>query len=123
MAKKHTIPTEAMKFTEARPQLSELLNRVHRLESRILIKKGEIPVAAIVSIQDLERLEEWSAKREENFTIFDEIGAAFADVSDEELEREVNRAVAEARKELRAEQEEREKREPYQLNRVQAANR
>jgi hypothetical protein len=82
-----------------------LLNRVFRREARIVIKKGDIPVAALVSMRDLERLEEWQAKREANFAILDEIGAAFAGVSPEEIERETTKALAEVRAEARAERE------------------
>jgi prevent-host-death family protein len=101
------IPTERMKFTEARPQLSELLNRVHDREVRVLISKGKLPVAALVSIEDLERLNQLDAQREADFRIFDEIGAAFADQTPEQIEEEVNRAVAEVRAEMRRERESR----------------
>jgi prevent-host-death family protein len=98
-----TIPTESLRFTEARPQLSELLNRVYRREARIVVKKGNIPVAAIVSIDDLERLNRFDAEWEADFAIFEEVGKLFADQSDEEIEREVAKAVAEVRAEMRAE--------------------
>jgi prevent-host-death family protein len=102
---KPLIPTETLKFTEARPQLSELLNRVFRREARIVIQKGDIPVAAIVSMLDLERLEKEDAEWESGFEILDEISAAFGDVSPEEIERETARALAEVRAESRAERE------------------
>ena len=100
-----TIPTEKMKFTEARPQLSELLNRVHDRELRVLISKGNLSVAALVSVEDLERLNRMDAQREADFRIFDEIGAAFADQTPEQIEEEVDRAVAEIRAEMRRERE------------------
>ncbi len=99
---KYLTPTETLKFTEARPQLSELLNRVFRREARIVIQKGDIPVAALVSLSDLERLQKLDAEWGKGFEIFDEIGAAFADVPPEELQREVDRALAEARARRRA---------------------
>lgn len=99
------IPTRTMKFTEARPQLSDLLNRVHDKELRLKVTKGNLPVAAIVSIDDLERLDQLDAQREKDFKIFDEIGAAFADVPPEEIEREVAKALAEVRAEMRRERE------------------
>ncbi len=102
-----TIPTEKMKFTEARPQLSELLNRVHDRELRVLISKGNLAVAALVSVEDLERLNQLDAQREADFRIFDEIGAAFADQTPEPIGEEVDRAVAEVRAEMRCERESR----------------
>src|SRR5262245_20389541 len=99
---KYVPQTETLKFSEARPQLSELLNRVFRREARIVITKDDIPVAALVSMNDLERLEKWSAEREKDFEVFDEIGAAFADLSDEEIEALAAEALAEVRADRRA---------------------
>ncbi|HYI24408.1 MAG TPA: type II toxin-antitoxin system prevent-host-death family antitoxin [Thermomicrobiales bacterium] len=99
------IPTQRMKFTEARPQLSELLNRVHDREMRVMISKGNLPVAAIVSVEDLERLNQLDAKREADFDIFREIGDAFADQTPEEIEKNVGRIVAELREEMRRERQ------------------
>ena len=93
--------TETMKASEARQQFSQLLNRVFRGEARVIVEKSGIPVAAIVSAQDLEWLNRLDAEREQQFKILDEIGEAFKDVPDDELEREVARAVAEGRAKLR----------------------
>ncbi|CAN5710489.1 hypothetical protein BH23CHL4_BH23CHL4_29490 [soil metagenome] len=97
-----SIPTQAMKFSEARPRLSELLNRVFGKEMRIVIKKGDIPVAALVSIDDLERLSQLDARRDADVQVLDEIGAAFADQTPEQIGREVARAVAQTRADERA---------------------
>jgi|SRR6478735_3772073 prevent-host-death family protein len=97
------IPTETYKFTEARPQLSELLNRVFRLEARLLISKGNIPVAAIVSVNDLERLNRLDAERAADFEIFEQISSKFLDQTPEEIERAVAEALAEVRAEKAAE--------------------
>lgn len=94
---KLAIPTQVLKFTEARPRLSELLNAVFRHETRVLIRKGSIPVAAIVSVEDLERLNRWDAEREQAFAVFEEVSAAFADQAPERIEQEVARALAEVR--------------------------
>ncbi len=95
--------TETVKASEARQQFSRLLNRVFRGEARVVVEKSGIPVAAIISAQDLEWLNRLDAEREQQFKILDEIGEAFKGVPDEELEREVARAVAEAREKLREE--------------------
>lgn len=86
-----------MKASEARQQFSQVLNKVFRRETRVLVEKSGIPVAAIISAQDLERLQRLEEEREKDFGIIDEMRAAFKDVPDEELEREVARAVASAR--------------------------
>src|SRR5687767_9323066 len=88
------IPTESLKFTEARPILSKLLDRVFRREARVRIFKGSVPVAAIVSIRDLERLEEYDRERAEQFEVFHRIGERFTDLSPEEIEEQVAQTIA-----------------------------
>jgi prevent-host-death family protein len=97
--------TETMKISDVKQQLNSLVNRVYRRETRVLIEKSGIPVAGIVSVQDLRRLDQLYRERAERFKILDEIGDAFKDVPADELEREVAKALAEARAELRTEQE------------------
>ncbi len=93
--------TKTLKTTEARQQWSELLNEVFKGETRIVVEKSGVPVAAIVSAEDLARMTEYERKREERFKILDKIGAAFKDIPLEELEREVDKAVAQAREDIR----------------------
>ena len=92
---------QTLKFTEARQQFSQVVNRVFKREARVIVEKSGIPVAAIISAQDLERMMAWEAEREEDFAILDEIGEAFKDVPDEEVEREVARALSQVRQEQR----------------------
>ena len=92
-----------MKASEARAQWSRLLNAVFRGEQRVVIEKSGIPVAAIVSASDLERLLRLGAAHERDFAILNEIGEAFRGVPPDELEQEVDRAVTEARAEMRGE--------------------
>jgi len=75
---------------------------VFNREARIIIEKSGIPVAAIVSTADVERLERLERERLADFSIIDEIQQAFGDVPDQELEQEVARAVREARGAIRA---------------------
>jgi prevent-host-death family protein len=93
---------ETMKFTDARQQLSRVINRVARHETRVLIEKSGVPVAALVSADDLKRLTALEERRREQFAAIGRISDAFADVPIDELERQVEQAVAEARAELRA---------------------
>ena len=97
--------THIMNVTHARENWSKVINAVFRRQQRVVLEKAGIPVAALVSPQDLERLRRYDAEREADFAVLDRIGAAFADVPYDELEREVAKANAEARAELRAERE------------------
>jgi prevent-host-death family protein len=74
------VPTESLKFTEARPIISNLLDRVFRREVGVRIFKGSAPVAAIVSIRDLERLEKYDRERAERFRALESQAEKFADL-------------------------------------------
>jgi prevent-host-death family protein len=91
------ITFQTMNVSDARKQWSELLNKVARKETRVLVEKSGAPVAAIVSADDLRRLQEMDARRWRDGTVLEEIGRAFVDVPEEELEREIARALAEVR--------------------------
>lgn len=97
----HNIKT--VKASEARQHFSEITNEVFRGETRILIEKSGVPVAAVVSAQDLEALVRREQEREELSQLLDEMSEPFKDISEEEVEREVMAAVLRARRELRDE--------------------
>jgi prevent-host-death family protein len=93
---------QTMKASQARQEFSQLLNKVFRRETRVVVEKSGIPVAAIISAEDLERLQQLEEQRRQHFAAIEAVGAAFRDVPDEQLEREVARAVSEARAKQRA---------------------
>ena len=95
-------PTETITATAARQHFASVINRVARKQARVLIEKSGIPVAGIVSAGDLRRLDQLDEERAEQFSIIDEMRAAFRDVPDEEIEREVARTIAGIRAERRA---------------------
>jgi prevent-host-death family protein len=88
---------QVVKATDARQQFSELVNRVFRERTRVVIERSGIPVAALISAQELERFERLEAERGERFAALEETGRAFGDVPAGELEREVTRAIARVR--------------------------
>lgn len=92
---------QTVNATAARQQFSELVNRVFRREARVLIEKSGIPVAAIISADDLEKLGRLEAERERDFAVLDEVGRAFQDVPPAVIEREVAKAVRSVRSERR----------------------
>jgi prevent-host-death family protein len=97
--------TQTMKISEVKQQLNRLVNQVYRRETRVMVEKSGIPVAGIVSAEDLRRLDQLDRERAERFKVLEEFGEAFKDVPVEELEREVARALAEVRAERRAQHE------------------
>jgi prevent-host-death family protein len=95
--------TVTLNVTEARQQFSQLLNQVYRGEVRVVIEKNGIPVAALMSFRDLEWFDQRREQWDKDFEVLHEIGELFKDVPEEELEHQVAKAVAEARRELREE--------------------
>ena len=98
------IPTEtAMKLTDAKQHLSQVINTVASGESRVLVEKSGLPVAAIISVEEYRRFkaqdEANRVRRRELVEKFARFSDAFADVSDDELERELAKAQAEVRAE------------------------
>src|SRR4051794_15385633 len=102
---KPKVTTETMKISDVRSKINTLVNEVFRHEKRVIVEKSGIPVAAIISMDDLERFDFLQRKRAERFKIVDEIRAAFAGIPPEELEREAEKAVVQARAKLRADRE------------------
>lgn len=88
---------ETMNVTEARKQFSETLNRVHRGEARVVVEKSGIPVGVLVSPEDAEELRLLDEKSERALKALEAMQAAFADVPEEEFDRELKRAIADAR--------------------------
>ena len=91
--------TQTMKISEVKTQFSSLVNRVYRRETRVVVEKRGIPVAALVSTADLARLDHLDKERADRFKVLDEMRAAFKDVPPEETERETDRITAEIRSE------------------------
>ncbi len=94
-------PTQKIPISKVKNSLSGLIETVSREETRILIEKNGAPVAALVSVDDLDRLSQWEREREARFSVIDRMREAFADVPPEEIEREAERTVAEARERIR----------------------
>lgn len=85
---------QTMTATDVRQQFASVINRVARKEARVVVEKSGVPVAGIVTADDLERLER--LEREADFAIIDELREAFRDVPDEEIERETDRILGTA---------------------------
>jgi prevent-host-death family protein len=97
--------TETMKISEVKQQLNSLVNRVYRKETRVLVQKSGIPVAGIVSADDLARLDQLDREWDERTRAIERFSQAFADVPVEEVEAEVARIIAEGRRRRAAEAE------------------
>lgn len=94
--------TQTLEAEDARARWSDILRRVFHRQTRVLVEEGGIPVAAIVSTEDLERLNQLDAEIAADLAVLDAAQQCFADVRPEELEARIAQAIAEARAERRA---------------------
>lgn len=94
-----------MNLSDTKQHLSRLVNSVARGESRVVVEKSGLPVAAIISTEEYRRFkrheQEREAVRARMYEAFGRFSDAFDDIPDEELERELAKAQAEVRAELR----------------------
>jgi prevent-host-death family protein len=97
--------TQVMKISDVKNTLSSLVNKVYRKEARVLVEKAGIPVAALVSADDLNRLQQLDRAWNERTNAIERFSQAFADVPTEEAEAEVTRIIAERRQQRAAEAE------------------
>ena len=86
--------TQTMKISDVKNQLSSVVNKVYRNETRVLVEKSGIPVAAIISADDLKRFAQLEREREQRFAVIDRAREAFAGVPFEEIEAETDRIIA-----------------------------
>ena len=93
--------TQVMKASDVRAQWSQLLNKVFRSKTRVVVEKSGIPVAAVISAEDLQRFTQMEEQRARRFKVLDRIGEAFKDVPEKEIDREVKKAISEVRAEKR----------------------
>jgi len=86
-----------MKISDVKNGLSSLVNKVYRKETRILVEKAGIPVAALVSADDLHRLQQLDRAWDEGTRAIERFSQAFADVPVDELEAQIAQIIAEGR--------------------------
>jgi hypothetical protein len=97
--------TQTMKLSDVEACLSSLVDAISRQQTRILIETDGVPVAALISIEDLQQLVILDEERAERWQILEAMRAPFRGVPTEEIEREAAKAIAEVRAERRAARE------------------
>jgi prevent-host-death family protein len=99
--------TRTLKISDVKARLSSLVNEVYRQQTRVLVEKAGIPVAALVSVRDLQRLAQLDEERAERRRVLESMREPFRGIPAEEVERETAKAVAKVRTETAAERERR----------------
>ena len=96
--------TDTMSITDARANLSELVNEVYRTGRRVSIEKSGLPVAALVSRDDLEQLVQLEITRQQALVTLlrhrAEAVSSFAGETEEEIMEQAVLAAREARSAL-----------------------
>ena len=94
-----TPPIQSLSTEETRECWPDLLARIARNDVRLIVEEDGTPVAAVVSAEDYAVLSRLEARRKAAFAVIEQMSQAFADVPDDELEREIEQALAEVRAE------------------------
>ena len=82
--------------TELHQKLGELLDGVYRNGDRLIVKRANKPLAAIVPI---ETYKEMFQQREKTFSVLDRIWDKVPTVSEEEAQADIEQAITEGRAE------------------------
>ena len=91
-----------MKLSDTKQQLSKLVNQVAQGQSRVVVEKSGLAVAAIISTAEYQRFLQLEADRARRFAALSHISAALADIPVDELEAEVQRTIEDTRARRRA---------------------
>jgi prevent-host-death family protein len=92
-----------MNATQVRQQWSKILGDVYKEQKRVVVEKSGIPVAGVVSVRDLRRLNELDEQQAADRQLLEALRQPFQAIPPAELEREVAKAVKQARAEIRKE--------------------
>jgi PHD/YefM family antitoxin component YafN of YafNO toxin-antitoxin module len=98
-----TPTNQTVDMSEVEAKLDELVAGVAKKGTRVILEADGVPVAALVSPRDLERLMAFDEEHREARETVSEMRAAFAGIPPEEIEREAERAWADVKAEVRAE--------------------
>jgi prevent-host-death family protein len=95
-------PVRTVEAAQAQRSFDDLLDEVSDQRTRVVLERDGKTVAALISAADLEYLEHMDRQRAEHFKAIQEIQARNADKDPEEVERDIAEAIAEMRAEARA---------------------
>lgn len=97
--------TRTLQLSEVGDQLPPMADEVAKGEIRVIVERSGSPIAALVSADDFLRWSQWDEQRRARLEVIDRMRAAFADVPTEEIEQEVEKALAEVRAEMTTERD------------------
>ena len=89
--------TQVMNASDVRQQWSKVLNKVFNTQTKIIVEKSGIPVAAVISAQELQRFSQMEKARNERFKALDKMRQAFRGIPSEKINQEVAKAITQVR--------------------------
>ncbi len=92
---------QTLKASDVRSNWSQLLNKVFRNQTRVIVEKSGIPIAAVISAEDLVRFTQLEEQRKERFKVLDRMREAFKNIPAEKVEQEIEKAIKQVRAENR----------------------
>jgi len=95
-------PPEAVDLDHVDNDLALLVERTAGDGRRLLLRRAGSPIAVVLPVRDVDRLDRLDGEREDKFAVLHRVSAAFRDVDPAEVEREAVRALSEARAKRRA---------------------
>lgn len=100
------VRTERSSEIDVESQLTSAVDRIARGADHLDVMDGDTPVAVVVPVEIYQRFRRMDeANRQALHEAFTKISQAFADVPDDELERELEKARVEYRAEKRTERD------------------
>jgi hypothetical protein len=97
--------TQTLSTAAASRAFTELVHKVSQHETRVVVEENGKAIAALIAADDLARLNRLDAERERAGSVFDEIHARNAHFDPDEVERDVAQALEEVRAQERARKE------------------
>lgn len=91
--------TQTLRSSQARDAWGQILDQVACRETRVVVERDGVPVAAIVSTDDLARLEQLEQQRQRDLATLRASQDGFKDEPADDVEREIARALSEVRAE------------------------
>ncbi|KYP79594.1 type II toxin-antitoxin system prevent-host-death family antitoxin [Ferroacidibacillus organovorans] len=88
---------QVMKSSDVREHWSEVINLVSRDQARVVVEKSGVPVAGLVSPDDLEWLKQRDSRLVDLRRVMDQMRDAFVDFPEDEFNKEVERALSSVR--------------------------
>lgn len=103
MSKPNPKEPDVMSASEVRQHFGDVVNRVARGEGRVIVEKHGAPAVGIVSMDDMRRLRNRDAEMEARRKLVEAFREPFKDIPDEELEAEIEKALAEVKEDRKRE--------------------